>query len=231
MAQKHSDMNASTPAHEPEYVEERIIPEEDITEIPGTAGNISKAGSPIDRMDHAPIRYYFYPTWRSQLLPLIGFFITAALAIWISRKWEITVIAGELISIGDTTYYLHLPILALVPGFLLGKILIYIYDSKYIIDERGVEAQVGLVSLSLRQPRLRYEDIRGVEPNQTILERLLGIGSVLIGSAMTQDVEIVMEGVANPRAIQLLLQGERDKKLRMLSNTGIQQQSMGLTGD
>ena len=94
------------------------------------------------------------------------------------------------------------------------------YDSKYIIDERGVEAQMGLVSLNLRQPRLRYEDIRGVEPTQTIFERLLGIGSVLIGSAMTKDIEIAMRGVANPRAIQLLIGGERDKRRLELKARG-----------
>ncbi len=137
------------------------------------------------------------------------------------------VVPGSLFSLGDTTYYLHLPILVLLPGAMLGKILINIYDAKYIIDERGVEAQIGLVSLNLRQPRLRWEDIRGVEPNQTIWERLLGIGSVLVGSAMTQDVEIVMSGVANPRAVQLLIGGERDRRLRELqaSNSGLLKQA------
>ena len=58
-----------------------------------------------------------------------------------------------------------------------------------------------------------------MEPNQTIWERLFGIGSVLIGSAMTQDVEVVMGGVANPRAIQLLICSERDRKLKELNTT------------
>lgn len=195
---------------------ERPQSDDDVREVYGSAQNIEKVGSPIENRNRAPIRYYFYPTWRSQLFPLIGFGILCIIAVVGSRYLSWTIIAGELVTIGEKTYYLHLPLLALLPGFFLGKILIYIYDSKYIIDERGVEAQVGLVSLNLRQPRLRYEDIRGVEPNQTILERILGIGSVLIGSAMTQDVEIVMEGVANPRAIQLLLQGERDKRLAIL---------------
>ncbi len=207
----------------------------EVIEVHGTAENIQKVGSPTENRDRAPIRYYFYPTWRSQLFPLLGFGVLCILAVVGSKYLTWTIIAGELLSIGSTTYYLHLPLLALLPGFFLGKILIYIYDSKYIIDERGVEAQVGLVSLNLRQPRLRYEDIRGVEPNQTILERILGIGSVLIGSAMTQDVEIVMEGVANPRAIQLLLQGERDKRLSLLSGSGRDsegaRQALGVTGD
>ena len=98
-----------------------------------------------------------------------------------------------------------------------------IYDSKFIIDERGVEAQVGLVSLNLRQPRLRWEDIRGVEPNQTLWERILGIGSVLVGSAMTNEVEIVMEGVGNPRSVQLLIGAERDKHLKKADKEKVRQ--------
>ena len=197
-------------------VEEPLLP---VQEVYGSAENIAKIGSPIARRNVAPIRYYFYPTWRSKIFELIGFFILSIVAIKCSEYFAWSVIAGQLFTIGDTTYYLHLPLATLIPGFFLGKVLIYIYDSKYIIDDRGVEAQIGLVSLSLRQPRLRYEDIRGVEPNQTILERVLGIGSVLIGSAMTQDVEIVMEGVANPRAIQLLIGGERDRRIHLLRDS------------
>jgi hypothetical protein len=192
-----------------------------VREVYGTAEAIETHGSPIARgTGEEPIRYYFYPTWRSQTLNLCGLFVLFVLTVIVSKYVPMLVVAGSLFSIGDTTYYLHLPILVLLPGAMLGKILINIYDAKYIIDERGVEAQIGLVSLNLRQPRLRWEDIRGVEPNQTIWERLLGIGSVLVGSAMTQDVEIVMSGVANPRAVQLLIGGERDRRLRELQASG-----------
>lgn len=199
-----------------------------VKEVYGSAEAIEKHGSPLARAeDEESIRYYFYPTWRSQLLNLcllgLLFIVTVVVSNWVPAL----VVPGSLFSLGDTTYYLHLPILVLLPGAMLGKILINIYDAKYIIDERGVEAQIGLVSLNLRQPRLRWEDIRGVEPNQTIWERLLGIGSVLVGSAMTQDVEIVMSGVANPRAVQLLIGGERDRRLRELqaSNSGLLKQA------
>jgi hypothetical protein len=192
----------------------------DVKEVYGSAENIAALGSPIERAADQPIRYYFYPTWRSQLVNLCMFFLLCVLAIVISKYVPLLIIKGSLFSLWGTTYFLHLPLLSLFPGAMLGKILINIYDAKYIIDERGVEAQIGLVSLQLRQPRLRWEDIRGVEPTQTIWERLLGIGTVLVGSAMTQDVEIVMGGVANPRAIQLLIGGERDRRLKQLQASG-----------
>ncbi len=206
-----------------------------VTEVYGTADNIARLGSPVDHAHHlqdTQLRYYFYPTWRSQTILLVTYAMLCVLSIVGSRYLTVLVIKGRLLSIGAADLYLHLPLLALVPAFVLSKILINVYDAKYIIDEMGVEAQVGLVSLSLRQPRLRYEDIRGVEPNQTIVERLLGIGSLLIGSAMTQDVEIVMEGIANPRAVQRLINGERERRLRLLQGSGSgAAKAVLLTGD
>ena len=99
-----------------------------------------------------------------------------------------------------------------MPGFFLIKILISIYDAKFVIDEAGIEAQVGKMSLNFSQPRIRWEDIRGVKPEQTIWERVLDIGTVSVGSAMTQETEIVMKGVASPRSIQLLIEEERAKR-------------------
>lgn len=177
--------------------------------------------SPIHQGIKAGVRYYFYPTWRSQMVNIVAFFALCGLAIVGSHYIPALVIAGSLFKIGGTTYYLYLPLLILLPAMMLSKVLINVYDAKYIIDDAGVEAQVGLVSLNLRQPRLRWEDIRGVEPNQSIWERLLGIGTVLVGGAATDDVEILMRGVANPRAIQLLIGEERAERLRQLQTAGL----------
>jgi len=192
-----------------------------VKEVFGSIDSIEREGSPLERAaNKEPIRYYFYPTWRSQVSNLLLLLLLFIFSVVVSRYVPSLVVKGSLFSLFGKTYFLHLPILILIPGALLGKILINIYDAKYIIDDRGVEAQIGLVSMNLRQPRLRWEDIRGVEPNQTIWDRLLGIGSVLIGSAMTQDVEITMSGVANPRAVQLLIGGERDRRLAELQGSG-----------
>ena len=44
---------------------------------------------------------------------------------------------------------------------------------------------------------------------------------MLVGGAATDDVEIVMRGVANPRAIQLLIGEERAERLKQLHNAGV----------
>lgn len=195
-----------------------------IRRVFGSSRNLAEYGAPSEFEGEERLAYYFYPTWRSQLGSLFLFAITSIVVVILSNTeliGEFTVLPGKLFEIGGTTYFLHLPLLVFIPSYVLVRILFSVYNSRYIIDASGVEAQVGLVSLYLRQPRLRYEDIRGVEPEQSLVERILGIGRVLVGSAMTADVEIVMEGVSNPRAIQLLINRERDNSLHQIRASGM----------
>lgn len=169
--------------------------------------------------DYEPIYMSFHPSLRSQLMNTILMFLTLFGTIYFSNMFPITVVKGSLFPFfGDNYVYLSLPVLILIPGLFLGKILINIYDCKYIFDETGVEAQIGLVSFNLRQPRLRWEDIRGSEPQQTIFERMLNIGSVIVGSGATQDVEITLKGVADPKGLQAIIQLERSKRINDLRN-------------
>lgn len=215
------DYSASAKLSTSDEMEERISEEGlPVREVYGSAGNIEKHGIPSESTKAESIRYYFYPTWRSQLFPLISFLLLSVVCVVVNRMVPSLLIKGHLFTVGETSLFLYLPLLIFLPFAVLVRILMKIYDSKFTIDKDGVEAQIGLVSLNLRQPRLRWEDIRGVEPNQTLWERILGIGSVLIGSSMTNEVEIVMEGVANPRAIQLLIGAERDKRIQELKDSG-----------
>lgn len=166
-------------------------------------------------------RVVIHPTWRAQLFTLIGYLILFWVTIIVSNLEEdVFVIEGNLFNIFGYELVLHFPWLSMINLAVLFKLLFFMYNAKYLVDDQGVEAQIGLWSNNLRQPRLRYEDIRGVEPKQTILERILGIGTLMVGSAMTFEVEIEMSGIANPRAIQHLINVERDKQLKALKQSG-----------
>lgn len=160
-------------------------------------------------LDHSEVLILF-PTWRYQLGRICFFIFLCLLCPVISHYIPWIVLPGKLFEIGGTEIKLFLPIHWLAPCFVLGQIIITAYDSQYIIDSTGVEARVGLVSFNLIQPRLRYEDIRGVEPKQTLVERILGIGTLLVGSAMMADVEIEMKGIPNPRGVQQYINRRRD---------------------
>ncbi len=196
----------------------RVV-EKDIANALGIAGASSEDN--VFGNNQRLVRYYLFPTWRSRLLQIAFFFLLSWLAITLSNEFpQYTIIRGQLFVIGKTEFMLNLPWLMLLPGVILANIILYIYNCRYVIDENGVEAQVGLVAMHLHQTRLKYEDIRGVKAVQSLWERLLVIGNVEIGSAMTEGVEITMVGVSDPRAVQVFIENERDKKIRQLMGDG-----------
>ena len=187
----------------------------------------------VEEARHAVV---FFPTWRSQMGNIIAFVLLSFATVYLSNgPLSFMVLKGKLFPLGNDMLWLHFPVLIMIPAYFLMRVLVAVYDSKFIIDDRGVEAHLGLVSFNLRQPRLRYEDIRGVEPTQTLVERMLGIGTLLVGSAMTFEVEIVMEGIDNPRAMQELINRARDAYLKKIgsssSDSGKDRARMRVTGD
>jgi uncharacterized membrane protein YdbT with pleckstrin-like domain len=152
--------------------------------------------------------------WRSQIGRLLAFAVLMAIGLGVSRVWPGSIISGELFHMGNAAVILRLPI-ALLPGFCaLIFVIIPIFDAKLIMDKRGVEMESGILNFNYYLARVRYEDIRGVDLDQTVLERFLNIGSVSIGTAATEGIEIFMTGIASPRAVQELIQRERDARQR-----------------
>jgi uncharacterized membrane protein YdbT with pleckstrin-like domain len=62
--------------------------------------------------------------------------------------------------------------------------------------------------------RVRYEDIRGLDIHQTIIERMLDVGSLEIGTAASADNEVYLRGIEAPYEIKDMLERERDARLR-----------------
>ena len=62
---------------------------------------------------------------------------------------------------------------------------------------------------------MRYEDIRSIETDSSLLERIFDVGSVLISTASTAAVEVPFEGVAAPAEVRDMLQRERETRQRL----------------
>lgn len=154
--------------------------------------------------------------WRSELTHVIIFLVLCIVCVVLSNQYPATVIKGRLFSIGSYSMYLSLPLLWFFPfGSLLAAVF-KIYNVKYILDSRGIEARVGILALHQKITRVRYEDIRSVDTEQTLLERFLDIGTVLIGTAATDTTEINLRGVAAPKELQEMIQNERDRRQKVL---------------
>lgn len=153
--------------------------------------------------------------WRSQLKRLAIYVVLAIACIVLSRQFPRTIVDGPLFTIGSHQLFLSLPLLSFLPLAALMSLIWPIYDGYFKIDNRGVELKTGVLSINQKIVRVRYEDIRSIEVAQSILDRVLDVGTIGVASAATEGIEIAYNGVAAPREIQDLMQSERDRRLRL----------------
>ena len=74
---------------------------------------------------------------------------------------------------------------------------------------RKVMAKVGIISRKTREVAVR--DIRSINMNQGILERIFGLGTVQIGSAGTGGIEVEFKGIKNPILVRDRIRRTKDE--------------------
>lgn len=153
--------------------------------------------------------------WRSELGRLGVFALLCIASIVLSRYFPGSIIHGRLLTIGHTRVNLGLPLFWLFPLFALLELIFRIYNVRFEVNTRFIEARTGRLSFHQRLVRIRYEDIRGVETDQSLFERFLDIGTVSVGSAATDGMEVQMSGICAPLEVQEMIQSERDKRIRL----------------
>lgn len=73
-------------------------------------------------------------------------------------------------------------------------------------DFPEVSIRPSIFSTSLRTTRLLYEHVRGVEIQQTLLQRIFGLGDLHVGSDVNKgEGEMVICGIRNPDKLKDLL--------------------------
>ncbi|HID08461.1 MAG TPA: PH domain-containing protein [Armatimonadetes bacterium] len=83
-------------------------------------------------------------------------------------------------------------------------VLFYRWRWRYMIGPRGVETMRGIIGRDER--RVEYLNIRYVRVYQTFMQRLLGIGDVMTGTAATDDPEVIFYDVSSPMRIKSMVQ-------------------------
>ncbi len=150
--------------------------------------------------------------WRSEIKGVVIFLFLTGAALFLSNKFPLSVLRGELFRYGDTLVYLRLPLFWLLPAFVLGGLLVRMYDVSHVMSAAGLESRTGIVSVRQVVTKVRYEDIRGVEVVQSVLDRLFDVGILEVSTSATGGVEIIMEGIAHPREVQETILAERDRR-------------------
>jgi len=153
--------------------------------------------------------------WRSEIGGIVIFGLSLVFAVGLSKLFPGTILVGELLPMGLSIFYLKLPLCWLIPAICWIHLVFRVYNVQYSADTRGIQAVVGILSLNQRIIRVRYEDVRSIETDQTVVERMLDVGDVEIGTAGTAGVELTLAGVGAPKEVQEMIQAERDKRQRL----------------
>ena len=160
--------------------------------------------------------------WRSELRLIFIFIVTSIASVAGSHYFPLSVVSGNVISFGAWRIEMQLPLLWTVPLSTILLAIFRIYNVRYVLTSRGLDCYDWVLGPQ-RVMTIRYEDIRSLETEQSIIGRMLDVGNILIGTAAQSSVEVIFKGVASPAEVLFLIQRERDRR-HELDNTSYQLQ-------
>jgi uncharacterized membrane protein YdbT with pleckstrin-like domain len=91
------------------------------------------------------------------------------------------------------------PFFSLFAALLVTRVALKILGAHYSITDTVAVQREGIISRNTSEVEVR--DIRNIQVKQGVLERLFGLGSVLISTAGQGGIEIVFWGIKQPQAI------------------------------
>ncbi len=148
--------------------------------------------APMDPEPGEEVFFHGHPSWRSILDFYIKGLVLAVLA---------GVIAGVVTRITGKSVNVAWVIPAVIVVFIIMLIWGFLkrIRTTYTISNQRLTINIGLLSRDLHQARL--ERVQNVNANQSVLQRMLGIGDVNFDTAGSAEFNFAFEGVARPQRI------------------------------
>jgi uncharacterized membrane protein YdbT with pleckstrin-like domain len=88
--------------------------------------------------------------------------------------------------------------------YLIAVVIYRRYSWAYMIDSETIESREGLIARKVKS--IRVQDLRNINVNQSLWQRLVGVGDVEFSSAGGSGIEVVFCGVDNPLQVKALAQ-------------------------
>ncbi|MDO8705463.1 MAG: PH domain-containing protein [Sulfuricaulis sp.] len=85
------------------------------------------------------------------------------------------------------------------------------YSWAYTIDGGTIESREGLIARKVKS--IRVQDLRNINVNQSLWQRIVGVGDVEFSSAGGSGIEVVFCGVDKPLQVKQLVQRVQGKNL------------------
>lgn len=99
-----------------------------------------------------------------------------------------------------------IPFFALLPVVLSLLLLHRLFDAMLVVGLDHICLIEGILSFRTIDTRIDYENVRGIEIDRSLYQRIFKLGAIRIGSSMHSGVEIEMKGIKNPARLRLLIE-------------------------
>ena len=144
----------------------------------------------------------FSQSWWNQFPLLCGFIIISILLGYAS----FAMLPQTIISFNFNGIEVIVPLLLIVPFILLLKAAYRIYNRRFVLTPEYMIHITGRISWREHSVRLEYSRIQEIQIDQTILQRVFGLGDVVIMPiAGTAETAVLMHGVSSPRLVKDLI--------------------------
>ena len=88
--------------------------------------------------------------------------------------------------------------------YLVAVVIYRRYSWAYAIDSETIESREGLIARKVKS--IRVQDLRNINVNQSLWQRMMGVGDVEFSSAGGSGIEVVFRGVDDPLKVKALAQ-------------------------
>ncbi len=88
--------------------------------------------------------------------------------------------------------------------YLVAVVIYRRYSWAYTINSETIESREGLIARKVKS--IRIQDLRNINVNQSLMERIMGVGDVEFSSAGGSGIEVVFRGVDKPLEVKALAQ-------------------------
>lgn len=96
---------------------------------------------------------------------------------------------------------------------LLMVLLHKLYDERLVIGPDHVQCTTGTLSFTRKDMRIDFVNIRGIEIDCSLYDRIFNLGNVHIGSSMHEEVEIKFVGLRNPELIRKVIESRCNREI------------------
>lgn len=153
-----------------------------------------------------------YRSFRSEWLQIVLVILSLLAISMLAYTLPKTLIKISLGSIFGLKLGLVIPILILVPIFMVLRSVYSVFNTRYVLGMTSIIKIEGVLSPSSSSTELYYSNVRAMKIQRGMIQRMLGVGNLIIGDLFAGDADIVMEGVSNP----VQYKGIVERRLRML---------------